>query len=119
MKILDFSNMANDIMAHDAKIKWAQEQAMTPIHLIEPTTIGLGDNISELLDNSNEQNRLLLELNRLLQEENERQKQQLIEAQKEKEQAQKSARRARVFSWVTFGVATAISIASLLISLFK
>lgn len=116
MGLENFFNMANDLMEHENQKKVIYEQGMKKID-IPPIT--LGQDISELLANSNEQNRLLTEQNRLLQEENERQKQQLIETQKEKEQAQKSARRARVFSWVTFGVATAISIASLLISLFK
>ena len=118
--MIDFSKMANDIIAYEEKNRKAMhERMMNAIPSIELPKITLGEDISELLANSKEQNRLLLEQNRLLQEENERQKQQLIEAQKEKEQAQKSARHARVFSWVTFGVATAISIASLLISLFK
>ncbi len=70
---------------------------------VQPIT--LGQDISDLLDNSREQNKLLLEQNKLLQE--------------EKEQAQKEARSAKIKSWISFGVNTILSVVAILIALLK
>ena len=114
-KMIDISKMANDIMAYEEKKRKAMyEQAMNAIPKVELPTISLGDDISELLANSKEQNRLLTEQNCLLQEENERQKQQLIEAQKEKEKVEKRLKKERVVFWITFIIPTIISILALI-----
>ena len=113
--MIDISKMANDIMAYEEKKQKAMyEQAMNAIPKVELPTISLGDDISELLANSKEQNRLLTEQNRLLQEENERQKQQLIEAQKAKEKVEKRLKKERVVFWITFIIPTIISILALI-----
>lgn len=54
-----------------------------------------------------------------LQEQNHILKSQIDEAKKDSEEAKEDAKRARVFSWVTFGVATAISIAALIVSIIR
>ena len=116
--MIDFSKKVNELIAHeDEKIRRLHQQAMGHTTQIDFPTVGLGDDISELLANSKEQNRLLIEQNQLLREENERQKQQLIEEKQEKENAQKLARNARIFSWISFGVTTIISIASFLVTI--
>ena len=111
MGLENFFNMANDLMEHENQKKVIYEQGMKKID-IPPIT--LGQDISELLANSNEQNRLLTEQNRLLQEENERQKQQLIETQKEKEKVEKRLKKERVVFWITFIIPTIISILALI-----
>ena len=57
--------------------------------------------------------------NALLQEENERQKEQLQIAEQNEKLAMKEARRSKIFAVVTFCVATAISIASLIVAIVK
>lgn len=52
-----------------------------------------------------------------LQEQNNILQSQIDGAQKDGEEAKKEARKARVFSWISFGVATAIFIAALVVSI--
>lgn len=54
-----------------------------------------------------------------LQEQNSILQLQIDDAKKDGEEAKKEARKARIFSWVSFGVATAISIAALIVSIFR
>ena len=54
-----------------------------------------------------------------LQEQNSILQSQIDDAKKDGEEAKKEARKARIFSWVSFGVATAISIAALIVSIFR
>lgn len=64
-----------------------------------------------------EENRLQKEQNMLLIEENERQKKQVEDAKVAETQAKKEARHSKVFGWVSFGIATAISFAALVVSI--
>ena len=64
-----------------------------------------------------EENRLQKEQNMLLIEENERQKKQVEDAKVAETQAKKEALHSKVFGWVSFGIATAISIAALVVSI--
>lgn len=57
--------------------------------------------------------------NALLQEENERQKEQLQIAEQNEKLANQEARRSKLFAIITFCVATAISIASLIVAIVK
>lgn len=52
-----------------------------------------------------------------LQEQNHILQSQIDEAQKESEEAKKEAKKARRFSWISFGVATLISVAALIVSI--
>lgn len=70
------------------------------------------DQMSTLIDNIQEQNDILREQVELLTEENERQKAQLEEAKAE-------ARKSKIFAWISFGVATIISLAALVVSIVK
>ncbi len=54
-----------------------------------------------------------------LQEQNSILQSQINEAKMDGEEAKKEARKARIFSWVSFGVATAISIAALIVSIIR
>ena len=54
-----------------------------------------------------------------LQEQNRILQSQIDEAKKDGEEAKKEAKKARIFSWISFGVATAISIAALVISIMS
>ena len=54
-----------------------------------------------------------------LQEQNSILQSQIDETKKDGEAAKKDARKARVFSWISFGVATAISIAALIVSIIR
>ena len=75
------------------------------------------DQLQELLDNAREQNELLMHQVQLMQQENERQKAQLATAEAAEIEAKKAAKCSRIFGWVSFGVATAISIAALIVSI--
>lgn len=66
-----------------------------------------------------EENRLQKEQNMLLIEENERQKKQVEDAKVAETQAKKESRHSKVFGWVSFGVATVISIAALVVSIIS
>ena len=111
MGLENFLNMPNELMEYENRKRMGNEQG---IKKMDTPPITFGQDISELLANSNEQNRLLTEQNRLLQEENERQKQQLIEAQKEKEKVEKRLKKERVVFWITFIIPTIISILALI-----
>lgn len=77
------------------------------------------EQLKSLVEETQEQNKILLEQVNLLKEENERQKEQVEEAKAAEAQAKKEALHSKVFGWVSFGVATAISIAALIISIIS
>ena len=54
-----------------------------------------------------------------LQEQNSLLKSQIDEARKDSEEAKKEAKRARIFSWVSFGITTAIAVAALVVSIIS
>ena len=111
MGLENFFNMPNVLMEHENQKKVIYEQGMKKID-ISPIT--LGQDISELLANSNEQNRLLIEQNRLLREENERQKQQLIEEKTERQKAQRREKQKDFLAWLTLAVSTIIGVLGLI-----
>lgn len=65
------------------------------------------------------QNKTLREQVELLKEENERQKQQLLQSQKNEELARKEAKSSKIFSYISFGVATVLSIIALIVAIIK
>lgn len=75
------------------------------------------DSLNELVNVIKNQNKILLKQVALLTEENNRQKECTKLAKEAEKQAQREELRSRVFNWVTFGVATAISLVSLIISI--
>ena len=77
------------------------------------------DQLQELLDQTREQNALLMNQIALMKEENERQKAQIEEAKVAEKEAKAEARKSKLFGWISFGVATAISIAALVVSIVK
>lgn len=77
------------------------------------------DQMSTLIDNIDEQNDILREQVKLLTEENERQKAQIEEVKIAEKEAKAEARKSKIFGWISFGVATAISIAALVVSIVK
>ena len=77
------------------------------------------DQLQELLDQTREQNTLLMNQIALMKEENERQQTQVTEAKKAEKEAKAEARKSKIFGWISFGVATAISIAALVVSIVK
>lgn len=77
------------------------------------------EQLKSLVQETQEQNKILLEQVNLLKEENERQKKQAEEARAAEAQAKKEALHSKVFGWVSFGVATVISIAALIISIIS
>lgn len=66
------------------------------------STLPMVEELKAIVEGLQEQNRIL--------------QSQIDEAKKDSEEAKKEARKARIFSWVSFGVATAISIAALIVS---
>ena len=77
------------------------------------------DQMSTLIDNIDEQNDILREQVKLLTEENERQKKQIEEAKVAEKEAKAEARKSKIFGWISFGVATVISIAALVVSIIS
>ena len=77
------------------------------------------DQLQELLDQTREQNALLMNQIALMKEENERQKAQIEEVKIAEKEAKAEARKSKIFGWISFGVATAISIAALVVSIVK
>ena len=63
--------------------------------------------------------RLIHKDNQRLKEENERQKQQLLQSQKNEELARKEAKSSKIFSYISFGVATVLSIIALVVAIIK
>lgn len=55
--------------------------------------------------------------NQLLREENQRQQKQIIQAQENEMRAIKREKKNKIFSWLTFSVATVISVASLVVAI--
>ena len=82
-----------------------------------PVTNPMVEQLKSLVQETQEQNKILLEQVNLLKEENERQKKQVEEARAAEAKAKKEALHSKVFGWVSFGVATAISIAALVVSI--
>ena len=77
------------------------------------------DQLQELLDQTREQNALLTNQIALMKEENKRQQIQVTEAKEAEKEAKAEARKSKIFGWISFGVATAISIAALVVSIVK
>ena len=77
------------------------------------------DQLQELLDQTREQNTLLMNQVAFMKEENERQQTQVTEAKEAEKEAKAEARKSKIFGWISFGVATAISIAALVVSIVK
>lgn len=84
-----------------------------------PVTNPVVEQLKKLAGQTQEQNEILLNQVELLKEENERQKSQVAEAEKAEEKAQKEAKHAKIFSWISFSIATVISIAALIVSIFQ
>ena len=66
------------------------------------STLPVVEELKSLVEGLQEQNRIL--------------QSQIDKAKKNGEEAKKEAKKARIFSWISFGVATAISIVALIIS---
>ena len=77
------------------------------------------DQLQELLDQTREQNTLLMNQIALMKEENERQKAQIEEVKIAEKEAKAEARKSKIFGWISFGVATVISIAALVVSIIS
>lgn len=84
---------------------------------IIPVKNPMVEQLKSLVEETQSQNKILLEQVSLLKEENERQKSQVEEAKVAEAQAKKEALHSKVFGWVSFGVATAISVAALVVSI--
>lgn len=69
------------------------------------STLPMAEELKAIVEGLQEQNRIL--------------QSQIDEAKKDGEEAKKAAKRARVFSWIFFGVTTAISIAALIVSFME
>ena len=67
------------------------------------STLPVVEELKSLVEGLQEQNRIL--------------QSQIDEVKKDGEEAKKEAKKARIFSWISFGVATAISIAVLVVSI--
>ena len=77
------------------------------------------DQLQELLDQTREQNTLLMNQIALMKEENERQKAQIEEVKVAEKEAKAEARKSKILGLISFGVATVISIAALVVSIIS
>lgn len=82
-----------------------RERIEDAVEANKKSTLPVVEELKAIVEGLQEQNRIL--------------QSQIDEAKKDSEEAKKDAKRARVFSWVSFGVATAISIAALVVSIFR
>lgn len=99
---------AQALMEDRSKIRLKKEQERRErindaVEVNKKSTLPVVEELKALVEGLQEQNRIL--------------QSQIDEAKKESEEANKEARKAYVFSWVSFGVATIISIAALLVSI--
>lgn len=74
---------------------------------------------SELVKHLEKQNQSLQEQNSLLKEENERQKQQLVHMAEKEAEDKKAFQMGRMFNWISFGVATILSVVALVVAIVK
>ena len=74
---------------------------------------------SELVKQLEKQNRSLQEQISLLKEESERQKQQLAHIAAKEAEDKKAFHRERIFNWISFGVATLLSVVALIVAIVK
>lgn len=85
------------------------------------STMPMVEELKALVESLQEQNRILKAQIEEAKKDSEEAKKAAMkanaEAEKANTEAKKEAKRARVFSWVSFGVATAISIAALVVSI--
>lgn len=99
---------AQALMEDRSKIRAKKEQERREriddaVEANRKSTLPMVDELKALVEGLQEQNHIL--------------QTQIDEAKKESEETKKEARKAHIFSWVSFGVATAISIAALIISI--
>ena len=82
-----------------------RERIEDAVEANKKSTLPMVDELKAIVEGLQEQNRIL--------------QSQIDDAKKDSEEAKKDAKRARAFSWVSFGVATAISIAALIVSIIR
>lgn len=111
----------NSAQAIDAAIERQQQARMASMRDTLAAHIAVANPMQQEMKYMNSsiqrQNELLMEQIELLRQENERQKAQLATAEAAEIEAKKAAKRSRIFGWVSFCVATAISIAALIVSI--
>lgn len=82
-----------------------RERIEDAVEANKKSTLPVVEELKAIVEGLQEQNRIL--------------QSQIDEAKKDSEAAKKDAKRARAFSWVSFVVATAISIAALIVSIIR
>lgn len=82
-----------------------RERIEDAVEANEKSTLPVVEELKSIVESLQEQNGIL--------------QSQIDEANKDGEEAKKEARKARIFSWVSFGVATIISLAALIVSIVK
>ena len=82
-----------------------RERIEDAVEANEKSTLPVVEELKSIVESLQEQNSIL--------------QSQVDEAKKDGEEAKKEAKRARVFSWASFGVATIISLAALIVSIVK
>lgn len=80
-----------------------RERIEDTVEANKKSTLPMVEELKAIVEGLEEQNRIL--------------QSQIDEAKKDGEEAKKEAKKARSFSWISFGVATAISIAALVVSI--
>ena len=97
------NDIANAINALTDTIRMQSHQShLSNIIPIPNPTV---EQLKKLVEEAQEQNKIL--------------QSQIDDAKKDGEEAKKEAKKARIFSWISFGIATAISIAALVVSIIK
>ena len=79
-----------------------RERIEDAVEVNKKSTLPMVEELKAIVEGLQEQNRIL--------------QSQIDEAKKDGKEAKKEAKKARIFSWISFGVATAISIVALIIS---
>ena len=114
--MFDLNNLPNSAFALSECKKQleAEEQIKSEKRIYEQKVAN-----SELAKQLERQNQSLQEQNSLLKEENERQKQQLMHMAEKEAEDKKVFQRERIFNWITFGVATLLSVVALIVAIVK
>ncbi len=117
---LDFPKIADAIRAannslNNLYIESHCQRQLEEINRIERQNAPIIKKLQKLVEQVQQQNEVLSEQVKLLKEENELQKKQVEDAKIAEAFAKKEAMHSKVFGWVSFGVATIISIIALFV----
>ena len=82
-----------------------------------PVTNPVVEQLKKLVNETQDQNKILLNQVEILKEDNERQKKMLEDSREAEKQAKREAKHSKIFAWISFGISTIIAVAALVVSI--